>query len=1217
MTSINRYFIFFNFNFMPQVTFLPRFQKKWIVVFFLPLILLGSKFVHAQAQQLPSLVLNDTKSEYPLGFYMEIFEDPSGKLGIEEVSSAAYQDRFIASSQTVLDRGFTKSALWGRFKIENSTTNTNWLLVLDDTRMGLIDVYVAGEDGKSFTHQQSGQLVPFNQRQSPYTVYVFDIPLQQGQAQEIYVRLKTNTTFYAPLSVWAAGAFFDYHQSQTILLSLFYGAMLVMLTYNLVLFFVLKDVSYLYLSLYILSYSFFLAMTDGLAGQYLWPASTTRVGIAMLSICGFTVFGCLFMLTFLQIPRYSRGLAQFIKSIIAAAIVLLVVSPFLSQAGKWANLLAIILSVTMGVSGIFVFSKGYQPARFYIIAWVASIVTILIYALSNLGVLNRNWISEKGLYFSAIILVVLWSLALADRVSLLQSESGQAHQKALSSENKISRFLNALPFGIMVHTKDTRLAYINRFAQNDVGFYPADGDYSITNPKLQDVMRNLQLFEVGSGKVIEITDLPLHTVFNGENVIIDNLEVDIRGQRIPLEIRSMPVFDENKQVEYALTFFHDISDRRKQEAEIVASHLLLNGILENAADAIVSMDERQNIIMFNKQAEIVFGYQAHEVLHRPIDILLPEQFRTAHRQNIKNFENTNSRMILMMGDRIEISGLRKNGEKFPAKASVSMTQGESGKIFSVFLHDITEEKKQARELWESQSRYLNLYMHTTVGILLADPEGRIIQANRAFQEMIGYSEAELKEMSYFDITYPDDLEISRIRREELLTNPDKENILEKRFVRKDGQVIWTTRTASVMSDAQGKILNTYSIINDITDRKFNETQLREYHERLEDLVANRTMELHQSHERLAILNQASRVVNRSILNPEQVYIAIHTTISWLTPTDVFSLILVDEEHGTFEEVYLATPEGRQAGIRGTLENSFVKRVLEKGTSLHMIEFPGESDENGFDRWPRATEQIKSGLAVLLHGSTGILGLLITQRTEPNAYSHIEQEILESFAAHAAIAIENSSLYRQAQERAAVEERRRLARELHDSVAQLLYSMILMNSGWEKMAKENRLSSPAEAFKQLGAINLQALKEMRLLIHHLRPSNLEEMGLVNALQQRLETVEQRAGIKALLEVNGELPPIPVYIEDELYAIVQEALNNSLRHSSASKVAVEIKLVEDKLVLSVQDNGVGFEVQNVKQGIGLGSMKERAGKIDGEIEITSQPGQGTLVIVKVEI
>ena len=133
-----------------------------------------------------------------------------------------------------------------------------------------------------------------------------------------------------------------------------------------------------------------------------------------------------------------------------------------------------------------------------------------------------------------------------------------------------------------------------------------------------------------------------------------------------------------------------------------------------------------------------------------------------------------------------------------------------------------------------------------------------------------------------------------------------------------------------MSDAQGKILNTYAIINDITDRKFNETQLQEYHERLEDLVANRTMELHQSRERLAILNQASRLVNTSSMDPEQVYIAIHTATSWLTPTDVISIILVDEAHGKFEEVYLATPEGRQMGVRGALENSFVERVMEQG-----------------------------------------------------------------------------------------------------------------------------------------------------------------------------------------------------------------------------------------------------------------------------------------------
>ena len=666
----------------------------------------------------------------------------------------------------------------------------------------------------------------------------------------------------------------------------------------------------------------------------------------------------------------------------------------------------------------------------------------------------------------------------------------------------------------------------------------------------------------------------------------------------------MPVFDENKQVEYAISTFQNISGRRKQEAELVASHQLLNGILANAADAIISVDEKQNITLFNKQAEIVFGYQAQEVLQSPIEILLPEQFRMNHRRNMKLVEQTHQ-PIIRMGKHGEIIGLRKTGEKFPARASVSIFQSKSGSQYTVFLQDITEEKKQAEMLWESQSRYLNLYEHTTVGIVISDLEGRIVQANQAFQELIGYSEAELKEKSYFDITHPDDQEISHIRRDELLADPSKSNTLEKRFVCKDGRVIWTIRTASVISDSQGKTLNTYAIINDITDRKFNETQLREYHERLEELVANRTMELHQSRERLAILNQASRVVNTSSMDPEQIYIAIHTATSWLTPTDVFSLILVDEAHGKFEEVYLATPEGRQTGTSGSLENSFIERVVAEGVSLHVAEFPEELNER-YELWPRATDQTKSGLAVLLHGSTGVLGLLITQRIEPSAYSHIEQEILESFAAHAAIAIENSSLYRQAQENAAVEERRRLARELHDSVAQLLYSMILMNSGWEKLAQENRLSSPADAFKQLGEINLQALKEMRLLIHHLRSSNLEEMGLVDALRHRLETVEQRSGIKAQLEFSDELPPLPSIIEDELYAIIQEALNNSLRHASASKVTVEIKLVEDELLLSVQDNGVGFDPEKVKQGVGLGSMKERAGKIDGEIEITSQPG-----------
>jgi hypothetical protein len=283
---------------MRPVTSLPQFRKNWIVVFFLPLFLLGSRFVHAQSQQPPLLILKDTQGEYPIGLYMEILEDPTGKLGIEEVSSAAYQDRFIPNDQEVLDRGFTKSALWVRFQVRNASSDTNWQLVLDDTRMGFVDVYLAGADGKEFTHHQSGRLVPFIQRHYPYNVYGFDIPLRQDQVQEFYVRLKTdNTTFYAPLSLWSASAFFNHYQSQILLLGLFYGAMLIMLMYNLVLFLMLKDINYLYLSLYIICYGFFLAIEDGITAQYLWPASITQNSIRVLFACSFIILGCLFMLT--------------------------------------------------------------------------------------------------------------------------------------------------------------------------------------------------------------------------------------------------------------------------------------------------------------------------------------------------------------------------------------------------------------------------------------------------------------------------------------------------------------------------------------------------------------------------------------------------------------------------------------------------------------------------------------------------------------------------------------------------------------------------------------------------------------------------------------------------------------------------------------------------------------------------------------------------------
>ncbi|MCO5207427.1 MAG: histidine kinase [Anaerolineae bacterium] len=195
------------------------------------------------------------------------------------------------------------------------------------------------------------------------------------------------------------------------------------------------------------------------------------------------------------------------------------------------------------------------------------------------------------------------------------------------------------------------------------------------------------------------------------------------------------------------------------------------------------------------------------------------------------------------------------------------------------------------------------------------------------------------------------------------------------------------------------------------------------------------------------------------------------------------------------------------------------------------------------------------------------------------------------------------------------ERQRLARDLHDSVTQSLYSLTLLSSGWKSMAEQGRLDDPAPSFQQLGDVGLQALREMRLMIHQLRSPILEELGLVQALQKRLDTVESRAGIEAELLVEGDVDQLPIAMENELFNIAQEALNNSLRHASASTVAVSLSAEDHVVALSIADDGKGFEPAQVGSGLGLATMRERAEAAGGSFVLQSESQKGTTVRIAV--
>jgi signal transduction histidine kinase len=200
--------------------------------------------------------------------------------------------------------------------------------------------------------------------------------------------------------------------------------------------------------------------------------------------------------------------------------------------------------------------------------------------------------------------------------------------------------------------------------------------------------------------------------------------------------------------------------------------------------------------------------------------------------------------------------------------------------------------------------------------------------------------------------------------------------------------------------------------------------------------------------------------------------------------------------------------------------------------------------------------------------------------------------------------------------AVIEERGRLARDLHDSVSQSLYSVTLFAEAARRQLTKENTESAGQSLDQLIDASQQALREMRLMVFELRPSELEQQGLIGALRQRLNTVEKRAGIAAQLDAPSALE-LPVMLEQELYSLAQEALNNALKHGKAGSVLLRLHEQSDVVELEVRDNGLGFDVDSLPSsgGMGIRGMRERTKKLGGRLIIESSPGQGSLVRVVV--
>jgi signal transduction histidine kinase len=268
-------------------------------------------------------------------------------------------------------------------------------------------------------------------------------------------------------------------------------------------------------------------------------------------------------------------------------------------------------------------------------------------------------------------------------------------------------------------------------------------------------------------------------------------------------------------------------------------------------------------------------------------------------------------------------------------------------------------------------------------------------------------------------------------------------------------------------------------------------------------------------------------------------------------------------------------------------------------------------------WPRAHPEMRSFLGVPIVSRNGVIGAFyLTDKEAAPEFEEGDEELIVMLAAHAAIAIENARLYERSRELSIVEERNRLARELHDAVSQKLFGLVLSVEAVETLLERDPDEARAE-LERLRALAQEAMEELRSLVFELRPPALESEGLATALRKHVGVLRRAHPASIELAVVGEPPREPT-LEREVFRIAQEALQNALRHADAARLDVRLDATNGRLVLSVEDDGVGFDPDAIEvrsRRLGLTSMEERARAVGGTLTVESRPGAGTTVRLEV--
>ncbi len=579
-----------------------------------------------------------------------------------------------------------------------------------------------------------------------------------------------------------------------------------------------------------------------------------------------------------------------------------------------------------------------------------------------------------------------------------------------------------------------------------------------------------------------------------------------------------------------------------------------HGVLDIAPDPILIVDRELRVVSGSQPAAALFGRPRAELAGMRLEELIPGG---------------------VLDPEAKLDARRADGTQVPIEISVRVLEEGGEPRLAVAIRDVTERRVRAAALREAGEGFKRMFEDGPVPMAIVGEDLLLSQVNAAFCRLTGYSPEELRELTFNDISHPDDHDVGLRLARGTLAGDISTARMDKRYLKRNGEIVWVEVTVSSIREEGGRPLKTLAVMQDMTERRLALTRA---HEELERLARERDRILEFAGEGIYHVDEDGLI---TFANP-----AAAEMLGW--PLEA---LIGKPAH---ELIHHTRADG--------------SHYSRHDCRLHRAS-PG-----------RAVQQVTDDVFWRRDGRSFAVHHTSAPVREPGGAGAVVvfTDVSEQVAMEAAL---RDATARAARERvqAAEAERARWARELHDETLQGLAALHV------QLASAGRTPTAGEMGVQMRRAQEQIESEMdklRSLIADLRPAALDELGLEASVRDLAERTEVVYGIEVatrleLHEPRGAPRRLDADLETTAYRIAQECLSNAARHAGASRVSIELEQQNGSLWLRVTDDGRGFEPGNQSVGFGLRGIRERVDLLAGKLTVRSEEGAGTEVTARLPV